>query len=254
MEPAGPPRAPVAVPSAVARVADRSTGGTAGRSPLRAVWRNNLGGLTFEAAGPPRRFVKWAPADSGLDLAAEATRMRWAAQWTTVPQVVEHGTDDDGSWLVTEALPGRSAVDPRWLAHPASAVRAVGVGLRALHDALPLGECPFDWSVAERVARAGSHGIDVPADLRAAPPIDVLVVCHGDACAPNTLLADDGTVVGHVDLGTLGVADRWADLAAASLSTGWNYGPGWDDLLLDAYGVARDDLRLDYYRRLWLAT
>ena len=34
-----------------------------------------------------------------------------------------------------------------------------------------------------------------------APPVDHLVVCHGDACAPNTLIGDDGACVGHVDLG-----------------------------------------------------
>lgn len=254
MEPAGPPRAPVALPPTVARVADRLAGPSAVGVQLHAVWRNNLGGLTFEAVGPPRRFLKWAPTDSGLDLSAEAARMRWAARWTMVPQVVEQGADDDGAWLVTEALPGRSAVDPRWRADPPTAVRAVGAGLRALHDALPLAECPFDWSVAERVARAAAHSIDVPAELRTAPSIDRLVVCHGDACAPNTLIGNDGTVTGHVDLGTLGIADRWADLAAASLSTGWNYGPGWEDALLEAYGVDRDDVRLDYYRRLWLAT
>lgn len=34
----------------------------------------------------------------------------------------------------------------------------------------------------------------------------------------------------------MGVADRWADLAIATLSTTWNYGPGWEQSVLDAYG------------------
>ena len=78
-----------------------------------------------------------------------------------------------------------------------------------------------------------------------------LVVCHGDACAPNTLLDGDGRVVGHVDLGALGLADRWADLAVASWSTCWNYGDGWEQQLLSAYGVEPDPSRLAYYRLLW---
>ena len=69
------------------------------------------------------------------------------------------------------------------------------------------------------------------------PPIDQLVVCHGDACAPNTLIDDDGRCYGHVDLGDLGVADRWADLAVATLSLSWNYPGSWEGELLDAYGV-----------------
>lgn len=83
------------------------------------------------------------------------------------------------------------------------------------------------------------------------PPIDRLVVCHGDACAPNTLLHDDGTVAAHVDLGSLGVADRWADLAVGAWSTEWNYGPGYDGIVYAAYGVAPDSVRVAYYRALW---
>ena len=81
--------------------------------------------------------------------------------------------------------------------------------------------------------------------------MDEVVVCHGDACAPNTLITDDGRCSGHVDLGALGVADRWADLAIATWSTTWNYGPRWQVPLLDAYGIAPDAERTRYYRLLW---
>jgi kanamycin kinase len=120
-----------------------------------------------------------------------------------------------------------------------------------LHDALPVVECPFDWSVERRLARAGDR---THADLRQPPPIDRLVVCHGDACAPNSLLYDDGTFAAHVDLGALGVADRWADLAVAAWSTEWNYGRGCDGIVYGAYGIAPDVERIAYYRRLWDAT
>jgi aminoglycoside phosphotransferase len=70
------------------------------------------------------------------------------------------------------------------------------------------------------------------------PPVDRLVVCHGDACAPNTLIGDGGRWSGHVDLGSLGVADRWADIAVATWSAELNYGPGWERTLLDAYGIS----------------
>jgi kanamycin kinase len=161
--------------------------------------------------------------------------------------VLEQGGDADGSWLVTEEVPGRSAVDPRWTAEPATAATAIGRGLRLLHDALPVDECPFDWSVERRLARA-----ELRHPVRAEPPpIDRLVVCHGDACAPNTLLHDDGTFAAHVDLGSLGVADRWADLAVAAWSTEWNYGPGYDGFVYEGYGIAPDPRRIAYYRHLW---
>lgn len=67
---------------------------------------------------------------------------------------------------------------------------------------------------------------DVPSTLHEPPPIDRLVVCHEDAWAPNTLTGDDAEWTAHVDLGALGLAHRWADIAVAAMSTEWNYGPG----------------------------
>jgi kanamycin kinase len=233
------------VPAAV-RVAARD-------DPITPVWLNEAGGVTFRLGdGPGRRFAKWAPHGSGLDLHAEELRMRWAAEFTPVPRVLEIGSDDDGDYLLTAGLPGRSAVDARWVAAPEAAVRAAGRGLRLLHDALPVDECPFGWSVEERIATSATART-APPRLGDPPADDLLVVCHGDACVPNTLVHDDGTWAGHVDLDALGVADRWADLAVATMSLEWNYGPGYERTYLDAYGIAADPVRLAYYRALWNA-
>jgi kanamycin kinase len=233
-------------------------------------WENE-GALTFEVGeGPERCFVKWAPAGSPLDLAAELARMTWAFAYTPVPRVLGLGADGEGSWLVTAALAGRNAVSRRWLADPRTAVTAIGEGLRAMHDSLPVTDCPYSWMAKDRIAaaqRAAAAGrIDTSdwapehlelgvegaiAQVQNIPPADKLVVCHGDACAPNTLIADNGRWSGHVDLGDLGVADRWADLTIATWSAGWNYGPGWEHVLLDAYGIKPDAERTRYYRLLW---
>ena len=235
------------------------------------VWENEVGGLTFEIeTATGRRFLKWTPAGCGIDLDAEAERLAWAAGFVPVPRVLDQGEDETGAWLVTAALPGENAVSDYWRTRPGSAARAIGTGLRALHDRLPTTDCPFTWSVETRLAdarrrvRAGvldpkrwtetDRAIDLDTALaRAAdpPPIDRLVVCHGDACAPNTLLSGDGRCTGHVDFGSLGVADRWADLAVASWSLEWNYGPGFEAPFFAAYGVAPDPRRIDYYRLLW---
>lgn len=227
----------------------------AGGAVLVPVWQNELGGVAFRATDADGiRFVKYGPRNRETTMAAEADRLRWAAPHTPVPRVIDQGGDDTHEWLVTEGMPGESAVSPRWIADPATAVRAIGEGLRSLHDSLPVAACPFRWDVASRVANAGARGIRLPVELRSPPPVDRLVVCHGDACAPNTLLSDAGAWTAHVDLGALGVGDRWADIAVAALSTGWNYGPGWEVPLVEAYGVPFDAERMSYYRRLWEAT
>lgn len=257
------PRSGIPAPAPILAIADGC--------PVRSVWVNELGGITFAmGTGDQRRFVKWAPAGSGIDLGAEAARLRWAVGFTPVPRLLGEGCDGTGSWIVTNALPGQMAVTDRWKAQPKTAVTAFGQGLRALHDALPVEGCPFSWSASQRLAdarhRAGQglvnrarwhpdhQHLSVPqalgllADI---PPVDELVVCHGDSCAPNTLLTDDGRWSGHVDLGALGVADRWADLAVATWSTTWNFGPGWEIPLLNAYGVPPDPDRIRYYRLLY---
>lgn len=219
---------------------------------LAPVWRNDYGGVTFRTGDG--RYIKHGPHNAETSFAGEAARLAWAGPHARVPRLIDVGGDDTHEWIVTAALPGLSAVDPRWIAEPATAVRAVGEGLRALHDALPVDDCPFDWSVPSRIANAAGRGIRVPAALREPPPIDRLVVCHADACCPNTLIGDDGRWSGHVDLGGLGTGDRWADIAVASMSTAWNYGEGWEDALIEAYGVDPDRERLSYYRDLWNAT
>jgi kanamycin kinase len=240
-------------------------------SALRLVWENELGGRTYQVGtGARRRFVKWLPHASGINITKEIARLRWAAPYIAVPRVLDHGADETAAWVITEGLPGDSAVSDRWTADPATAVTQIGLALRALHDALPVDACPFSWSVEDRLVAtrrlaalgrldpatwgAEEQRLGVDGALRVLsdpPPIDKLVVCHGDACSPNTLLTDDGHWSGHVDLGELGTADRWADLAVATMSAEWNYGPGWESTLLDAYGVAPDTDRTWFYRRLW---
>ncbi|MEL7974277.1 aminoglycoside 3'-phosphotransferase [Isoptericola sp. F-RaC21] len=248
---AAAPSDPVVVPERVRRLA--------GDDDVTPVWRNELGGLTFRLTPPGAatpvgiaggdRYVKWVPSGTPeLDLDAEAERLAWAVRYTPVPRVLDRGTDDAGAWLLTAGIPGASAVDPRWLAHPETAARAIGAGLRAMHDTLPVGDCPFSWGVADRVARLSP---DARARVGDVPDVDRLVVCHGDPCAPNTLLDDGGRWTAHVDLDALGVADRWADLAVASYSLEWNYGDGYEPAFFDAYGIAPDAERIAFYRHLW---
>ncbi len=151
------PAAPPAVPPVVRRLA-------AGR-PVQAVWANELGGVTFRV-GPGAEFIKVARTGV-FDFTAEAQRLRWASAHLTVPAVLDFGVEQDWAWLRTAGLPGVSAVHPRWVAAPDVAVRAIGVGLRTLHERLPVRACPFDWSAQSRLARLTAAG---RANVGAPPP------------------------------------------------------------------------------------
>ena len=212
----------------------------AGEGEPELVWRNELGGLTFRLGD---RFLKWNPTSSGIDLERELVRLRWISARHPAPKPVDHGVDGDGQWLVTEALPGDSAVGDKWRARRPEAIRAIATGLRAIH-AVPTDDFPSDWSAQVWVGKQ-------PASLGTRPPIDDPVIVHGDACAPNTLISGEGLWTGNVDFGDLALGDRWADLAIASMSLDWNFGEGHQHEFFDAYGIEVDEERIRYYRSLW---
>jgi len=220
---AGRPPADTPLPAIVASLA--------ADDDVEPVWLNLDGGLTVRLG---ERYLKWVPAGFSLD--DERERLEWAAVFHPVPTVLDHGADANGEWMLTRAIPGESAVT--LASDPRAAAVALGEGLRALHDTLPAEWCSFDWSAESR------GGVD-------APPVEQLVVAHGDACLPNTLVDATGGWVAHVDLGSLGLADRWADLAVASMSLDWNVGEGWQGEFFAAYGVVPDEQRIRYYRALW---
>lgn len=212
----------------------------AGDRKPELVWRNELDGLTFRIGD---RYLKWNPPSTGVDLERERVRLEWLSARHPAPRVVDYGTDGDAQWLLTEALPGDPAVGDKWRARRPEAIRAIAAGLRALH-AVSVDDFPAEWAAEVWVGRQ-------PAPLGPRPPIDAPVLVHGDACAPNTLISDDGAWTGNVDFGDLAVGDLWADLAVASLSLDWNFGEGHQSELFDAYGIDPDEDRIRYYRALW---
>ena len=222
---------------------------TAGRAVV-PVWQNELGGLTFRIGGD---YVKWFPSEHWeIDLPGEADRMQWASAFAPVPEVVDAGRVDGGQWLRTRSMDAESAAHPSNAGDPLQTVTALGRGLRWWHDTMPMPHCPYRWDVRQRLQMRGMEQTPVGQSFLDATATmeDDLVVCHGDACNPNFLVRSEA-VVGYVDLGSVGIGDRWADLAAALMSLTWNFGRGWKQTFLDAYEIELNDSKVDYYWRLW---
>lgn len=228
---------------------------------------------TWRLSGPAGavRFAKVDTASTRYpSLRAESERMIWAAPYLRVPEVVACERLGTITILLTEALPGRDATHVGWRDDLPPLVGALGRGLRAFHDAVGEEWCPFRFDVRRAIdhvrgrVEAGvidqadfhdAHAHLTPATALAtleatAPAEEDLVVCHGDYCAPNVLL-QDGRVSGYVDLGELGVADRWWDIAVGAWSVGWNFGVGLEPLFYESYGVVPDPDRIRFYRLLY---
>ena len=83
------------------------------------------------------------------------------------------------------------------------------------------------------------------------------MVCHGDACMPNIMI-DPRTLrcTGLIDLGRLGTADRYVDLALMVANARESWGSPEKEaqafaILFDTLGIAAPDWgRLAFYLRL----
>jgi streptomycin 3"-kinase len=209
------------------------------------------------------------PAGVG-ELQAERDRVEWLAGTPVSGAVVLDWIEsDEGAALLTSAVPGVAASDLPW---SEKLVSSFATALRLLHE-LPVESCPFERPLAEVVAQAedvvrrGAVNPDfltdewrrvAPSELLARLHAELpevaakadLVVCHGDACLPNFLFDPDTLeCTGAIDVGRLGIADRYADLALvrAQLADQWSVDA---DGFFAVYGLTPDPQRLDFYHLL----
>ena len=216
-----------------------------------------------------RYVLKMQPKDQPETLFGEKERLRWLAGRVPVPRVVAYHVESGLEYLAMERIHGIDMSHPDARLHPHRNAELLARALRELH-ALPARDCPFDGSLRvklsaarERVQRGlvdesdfdaprqGRTAIQVFNDLvRTRPTTEDIVVTHGDPCLPNVIVSGE-YVEGFVDVGRAGLADRHADLALATRSLIFNYGPGLDDVFLDTYGRALVDAqKIEYYRML----
>ena len=128
-------------------------------------------------SGDARWFLK-----IGGDLAPECDRLQWLQGRLPAPEVVVLGPVGDQEALLMSAVPGTNLAVLAKRLSPDEIVEMLACALRAFHSVNP-NNCPF----------------------KAYLPGGTLV--HGDACLPNFMCQDDGTVNGYIDLGEMGVGD-----------------------------------------------
>lgn len=204
--------------------------------------------------------------------------MRWlGTRGIPGPVVLDWDVDGADACLVTSAVRGVPAD-----AVPAPELRrawpSIAEAVRALH-AVPAAECPFSRDLARTfalaedvVARGAVNPEFLPVEQQGTPPDELLarlaedldrwlareelVVCHGDLCLPNIVL-DPGTFAfaGFIDLGRLGLADRYADISLllANSRETWrdeDEAVAADNAFAEHYGITLDAARQRFYLHL----
>lgn len=223
------------------------------------------GGAVFRLhgkAGATDLFLKHGTDSIADDITDELVRLRWLAGYLPVPATTHFVRTPSEAWLLMTAVPGETAYqvlttrpDTRL-----AVVDALAKFLLRLH-AIPVSECPFTSDHAYRLARARARidaGLVEEYDFdeeregwtaeqvwkamqRLLPLAPDPVVTHGDFSLDN-LFIRDGEVVGCIDAGRVGIADRYQDLAIL-----WNclgeFDASLQERLLTQYGITDLDRR-----------
>lgn len=223
-------------------------------------------------------FAKTSGGRGAIALEGERRRVEWLSRFNLgSPEVLDWHHGEEGACLVTSAVLGvpASDLDGHQLlqAWPSIAAR-----IGTLH-ALVAKDCPFERDlstmlarVADVVSRGAVNPDFLPPEQQEADPAELLfaleaqrekrlaeeagdrVVCHGDACMPN-FMVDPTTLrcTGMIDLGRLGTADRYVDLAlmvanASESRSGPEQAEAAFTSLFEVLGLERPDReRLDFY-------
>lgn len=226
------------------------------------------------------RYAKCVPAAAATSLEEERDRVGWLSErGVPGPRVLDWRVTPDAACLVTSAVAGVPA-DRVPAARLRSAWEPIADAVRRLHE-LPVRECPFSRDLSEMyatardvVARCAVNPDFLPEDQQGTPADELLarlvpqleqrlaqeaaetVVCHGDLTLPNIILDPETmNVAGFIDLGRLGAADQYADIAlllANSRETWVDDGQASaaDEAFAERYGIELDRDREKFYLHL----
>lgn len=190
--------------------------------------------------------------DTG-NAANEGIMLRFLKGRLPVPEVLAEAVQGGMRYLLMTRLRGRMLCDEAFLDNQPLLAR------RMAEADIAAGRVTID--TANQPETYGAGGFASPeallAWLKANRPPETLVLSHGDFCLPN-ILADEKGIVGFLDLGQAGCADRWRDLDQGLWSM-WANTTGlfggrartFDrDTLFSALNLPLDEEKLRYYSLL----
>ena len=264
------------VPVGLALLAELLPSDTADWEPVAG---GESGASVFRDLGR-QRYAKVVLSGQKAELAAERDRSVWLGQTAVASAaVLDWRESDSGACLVTRAVPGVPASELGAVALRRAWPSVVDT-VRRLHD-LATDRCPFDRGLVQMMALAEACVAEgrvvvefLPVALQRTPPTLILdrikaelpvrlaqeraelVVGHGDLCLPNILVDPGaGLVTGLIDLGRLGTADPYGDIALlfATAREVWSdeaTARRAEQEFVEVYGAELDPERRDFYRRL----
>lgn len=203
---------------------------------------------------------------------------KWLRGKLPVPEIIEYTVAEDKAYCLMTRIHGKMLCEDVYMNDPELLLGLVTQALKLLWS-VDIRECPCDNSLDIQLEMAryqvennlvqienaepetfGKNGFSSPAELfcwlEDHRQEEELVFSHGDFCLPN-VLADGDKVTGFIDLGRMGIADRWRDIAICDRSLRHNFEGAYNggipykgyssDRLLKSLGIKEDKEKCDYY-------
>lgn len=211
---------------------------------------------------------------------SEYQMMQWLKDRLPVPQVISYARENGKSYLLMTRIEGNMSCEDVYMQNPQHLTKLLADALGVLWQTDITG-CPCEWGVDRKLKMAeywvehdmvsmenvepdtyGEGGFSSPKELyqwlATHKPPEEPVLSHGDFTLPNLIFEGD-ILKGYIDLGRMGIADKWQDIALCYRSLLHNYegkygGKKYEgycpDMLFEQLGIEPDWEKIRYYMLL----
>ncbi len=207
----------------------------------------------------------------------EHLMMNWLKNKISVPECICNVTENGKNYLLMSKIGGKMSCEDEYMSDPNLLISVLAEAMKKLWK-VDISDCPVKNDLSTVLKEAeyrvesgfvdvsdaepdtfGKGGFKDPEELLRwlydNKPKENLVLSHGDFCLPNVFINGD-KFSGFVDIGRMGVADKYQDIALCYRSlkhnfdgiySGISYG-GYDDkMFFNALEIEPDFDKIRYY-------
>ena len=207
----------------------------------------------------------------------EQTMMNWLENKVSVPKCICNIIENGQNYFLMSRIDGKMSCDDEYLNKPEFLVSVLAEALKSLWS-IDISGCPVKNDLSTMLSAAeyrvehglvdiddaepetfGEGGFSDPDELLKwlydNKPKEDFVLSHGDFCLPNIFI-NEGRFSGFVDIGRMGIADRYKDIALCYRSLKHNFSGRFsgktykgfnDNMFFEALGIEPDFEKIRYY-------
>lgn len=208
---------------------------------------------------------------------SECVMLTWLDGKLPVPKLLFHACENGIDYLLMSKIHGKMSCDEAYMENPRELVSLLAKALKLLWQ-VDISDCPMTWDVKRKLPITeqnvtmglvdmdnvepetfGENGFKNPQELLewliANQPKEEQTLVHGDFCLPNIFLKDN-EVAGYIDIGRMGIGDKWQDIALCYRSLKHNFGGKYTqkiyedfnpDILFEELGIEPDWEKINYF-------